>query len=61
MIDICEGEIYIDEKDTKRVSLEELRSNLAIIPQDPVLFTGTIRSGPPSTSTIAINWTDKRI
>lgn len=43
MIDICEGEIYIDEKDTKRVSLEELRSNLAIIPQDPVLFTGTIR------------------
>lgn len=43
MIDICEGEIYVDEKDTKRVSLEELRSNLAIIPQDPVLFTGTIR------------------
>lgn len=61
MIDICEGEIYIDEKDTNRVSLEELRSNLAIIPQDPVLFTGTIRSGPPSISTIAINWTDKHI
>ncbi|XP_055997063.1 ATP-binding cassette sub-family C member 8-like isoform X2 [Ostrea edulis] len=43
MIDICEGEIYIDEKDTKRVPLEELRSKLAIIPQDPVLFTGTVR------------------
>ena len=46
MIDICEGEIYVDEKDTKRVPLEELRSKLAIIPQDPVLFTGTIRSVP---------------
>nr|XP_022339096.1 ATP-binding cassette sub-family C member 9-like isoform X1 [Crassostrea virginica] len=43
MIDICEGDIYVDEKDTKRVPLEELRSKLAIIPQDPVLFTGTIR------------------
>ena len=48
MIDICEGEIYVDEKDTKRVPLEELRSKLAIIPQDPVLFTGTIRSVPHS-------------
>ncbi|OWF53711.1 ATP-binding cassette sub-family C member 9 [Mizuhopecten yessoensis] len=43
MIDICHGQILIDGKDTMKLSLPELRSRLAIIPQDPVLFHGTIR------------------
>ncbi|XP_060072663.1 ATP-binding cassette sub-family C member 9-like [Ylistrum balloti] len=43
MIDICQGQILIDGKDTMKVPLPELRSRLAIIPQDPVLFAGTIR------------------
>lgn len=38
------GSIYIDGIDISTLKLETLRSRLAIIPQDPVLFSGTIRS-----------------
>ncbi|KAK0716025.1 ATP-dependent bile acid permease [Lasiosphaeris hirsuta] len=38
------GSIYIDGLDISKVTLSDLRSRLAIIPQDPVLFSGTIRS-----------------
>ncbi|KAL4942735.1 hypothetical protein BDV06DRAFT_235250 [Aspergillus oleicola] len=38
------GRIIIDGLDISQLQLEELRSRLAIIPQDPVLFSGTIRS-----------------
>lgn len=37
------GEIYIDDLDTSIVDLATLRSNISIIPQEPVLFSGTIR------------------
>eukprot|EP00127_Corallochytrium_limacisporum_P006972 Clim_evm26s239 gene=Clim_evmTU26s239 len=37
------GSVYIDGIDTASVSLTTLRSRMAIIPQDPVLFLGTIR------------------
>jgi ABC-type multidrug transport system fused ATPase/permease subunit len=39
-----EAPICIDGVDTLRVGLRELRSRLGIIPQNPVLFSGTIRS-----------------
>ena len=39
-----EGQIIIDGIDVSRIRLHDLRSRLAIIPQDPVLFSGTIRS-----------------
>jgi len=44
---VCElrgGSLLIDGIDIARVDLPTLRSRLAIIPQDPVLFTGTLRS-----------------
>lgn len=39
-----QGSIFIDGLDVSKIKLHDLRSRLAIIPQDPVLFSGTIRS-----------------
>jgi ATP-binding cassette subfamily C (CFTR/MRP) protein 1 len=44
MVEAERGQIIIDGLNVKTVGLKDLRSNLAIIPQDPTLFTGTIRS-----------------
>lgn len=38
------GSIQIDGLDISNIKLHDLRSRLAIIPQDPVLFSGNIRS-----------------
>ncbi|KAI8324897.1 hypothetical protein GQ54DRAFT_255639 [Martensiomyces pterosporus] len=38
------GRIVVDGVDISQIGVGDLRSRLTIIPQDPVLFTGTIRS-----------------
>ncbi|KAJ2862024.1 hypothetical protein GGH94_004533 [Coemansia aciculifera] len=43
-IEAARGRILLDNVDIARIGLEELRRNVTIIPQDPVLFNGTIRS-----------------
>ncbi|CAO3650125.1 unnamed protein product [Cunninghamella blakesleeana] len=43
-IEASKGSIVIDNVDISRIGTEDLRSNLTIIPQDPVLFSGTLRS-----------------
>jgi len=43
IVEIVGGYIYIDGVDIRDVDLEVLRSKVTIIPQDPTLFTGTLR------------------
>ena len=41
--ELSEGKIFIDDEDISTVGLRKLRSKIAIIPQEPVLFVGSIR------------------
>merc|ERR1712157_537383 len=40
----CGGRILLDGLDTQLLKLSDLRDHISAVPQDPVLFSGTIRS-----------------
>lgn len=43
IVEAAGGTVEIDGQDISQIGLEDLRSKLAIIPQDPVVFSGTMR------------------
>ncbi|KAK8768786.1 hypothetical protein V5799_014749 [Amblyomma americanum] len=43
IVEAVEGDIMIDDVAISRIGLHDLRSKLTIIPQDPVLFCGSLR------------------
>ncbi len=55
--DVTEGEVLVDGVDTRRYLLERLRSGIAIVPQDVVVFAGTVRDN----ITLGIEVTEARL
>ncbi|PVD27618.1 hypothetical protein C0Q70_12784 [Pomacea canaliculata] len=43
LIEACNGNISIDDVNIADIGLHDLRSRITILPQDPVLFSGTLR------------------
>nr|KAJ3415436.1 Multidrug resistance-associated protein 1 [Polyrhizophydium stewartii] len=44
IVESAEGKITIDDLDVGEIGLHDLRNKVAIIPQEPVMFVGTLRS-----------------
>ncbi|CAG8560785.1 11267_t:CDS:10, partial [Racocetra persica] len=44
IVELAGGHIWIDDVDISTIGLRDLRSKIAIIPQEPVIFAGTIKS-----------------
>jgi subfamily B ATP-binding cassette protein MsbA len=59
LLDVQGGEVRIDGRDVRSMTLASLRAQVAIVPQEPTLFAGTIRDniayGRPGASPEEIN------
>ncbi len=49
----CSGKIYIDDKDTTILHPVELRENIALMPQEPYLFSGTLKENIELNKTVS--------
>ena len=54
---LVDGQIKIDNIDIASVGLDDVRRRISIIPQDPVLFTGTMRTNLDP----FVNYSDEQI
>ncbi len=58
MINIPKGQLFLDKHDVVELKLEDLRKNIALVPQEGYLFTSTlsenIKYGEPSASQIKV-------
>lgn len=66
LVEPAEGKMIIDGVDLCSLGLHDLRSRFGIIPQEPVLFEGTIRSnidpvGQYSDAEIWLVWCMQRV
>ena len=43
IVELFKGQILLDGVDISQIPLHELRSRITVIPQDPTMFTGTLR------------------
>jgi ATP-binding cassette subfamily B protein len=43
LYDVSRGGVFLDGKDVRSLQIDDLRSNIAYMPQEPFLFAGTIR------------------
>ena len=64
IIEISNDQLFLDNKDIKKVKLEDLRKNIAIVPQEAFLFTSTIsdniKFGNPSAGNNLVKSSAKR-
>ena len=52
IVEPYQGSIYMDGVNTLEIGLYDLRSKLSLVPQDPVIFSGTIRSNLDPTAEV---------